>query len=448
MSRLRNLFNNLEYFEEPDPNSATENTKQVATDSDIPSTDALELSAESPTLSTDALELSAESPSLSTEGDEVSGKQKNQGKIDLESDLEQTPKEPESESEKLLKAIASEDASSMDFDEQDDDELEEETVENQANELTEEDEMDDDDLTDEDVDALINSKFVDNEKDDEIDPEVFVPPVIDLSKRNLDPGFDEKLTDMTIDDDDTDENLFKQGGANGERAEAYVGQVNDDGDELAQLIMEVPITIITTLMEITMNLVMTVIIGPFAEGLQNILEPIRNVLVKLYSIVTPLVLLINNLINLPFSIGTLAWAVICNAMKLFGVSMKCSRKQKKNDLIKSIYDETTAIDILRPADIIFKDDIKQKFMASVKTFFERIISTIALVIKIIPVILSIIEFIINVIKETISIITEVTDGQNIKNLIIIIVMLGIGYLSLFGLSSVIKYYKIITEKFS
>ena len=87
-------------------------------------------------------------------------------------------------------------------------------------------------------------------------------------------------------------------------------------------------------------------------------------------------------------------------------------------------------------------------MAAVKRFFEILIETVALVIKIIPTIISIVEFIINVIKETISIITEVTDGQNIKNLIIIIIMIGIGYLSLFGLSTVIQYYKIIHAKVS
>ena len=120
---------------------------------------------------------------------------------------------------------------------------------------------------------------------------------------------------------------------------------------------------------------------------------------------------------------------------------------KKNDFIKNIYDRLTDIDILRPADIIFQEEPKRKFISAVTEYVKIWIQALTLIMKIIPVILKMIEFIINIIKETISIMTEVTDGENLKNLGVIIVMLGICYISLFGMTSVVSIYQTIVEKF-
>jgi hypothetical protein len=344
-----------------------------------------------------------------------------------------------SEPVKVIPELEDKDGENTDLDEQDDDELEEENVDNTVNDLIQVDEQDEDDLDENDIEALINSKIIDAE--DERDDEVYIAPKISLDSRKVDPNLDEKLADMEIDEDggDDGDNLFKMGGANGAKAEGAIRGIQQGGDELSNLILSVPIEIITLLIELNLKLIAAVLEGPINK-IDEYLGPIRDALKGLYSITTPIVLLINGLVGLPFSIGIFAWSAMCNIMKLLGIYGQCNKKYQKNNYIREMYDVITNLNIFRFKDLFFSEDFRANLFKAFGLFGKKIAETFVLIFKVIKVLTKVIEFLIDGIKNTIKLIEDVTNKENLQQFAVILVMLGVFYVAFFGINKVASIY--------
>ena len=185
---------------------------------------------------------------------------------DNEEQTEEQSTTDDKASEKVTKKISSifqsitdvlkEDVKNRDYDEVDDeltdDEQEADPDKKEVDDMFEGDENDDDELTDDDIENLLKDRFGGGTGDpamdalldklnDEKDNDVYIPPVFDPKQLKADPNLDEKLTDMALDDDDADDNLFAQGGKNGEKAMEMINNIQGEGDELADLLISVPI---------------------------------------------------------------------------------------------------------------------------------------------------------------------------------------------------------------
>ena len=326
----------------------------------------------------------------------------------------------------------------------DDDELDPDKQE--YDDMMEEDEEDDDELLDEDINALLDGQFALTEKDDVIDDEKFIPPVINKASYLDAPDKDEKLTDMGIDEDGDEDNLFLQGGTNGQKALDGISQMESDGDELANLILEVPIAIIEMLIDLTLKLIGAVFEGPIL-AIDSYLEPVRNALKGLYNILQPVVLLANNIIGLPFALGTMAWSTLCNILKLFGINVRCSAKYQPNDFIIDFFNKIADVNPFRFKDMFYSDEFKESFYAAVRMLVKKIIESWVLILKVINLLTKIIEYLLNSIKQIIELTKDVTNPDNLKGFMVVCVILVVFYISLFGLKNIIGIYQSIREKF-
>jgi len=221
-------------------------------------------------------------------------------------------------------------------DEIDDDELDEgdDPEESELDDMLNVDEQDDDELSAEDIDDLFNKPLI-----DEIDDDVYVPPPIDPNSRMDGLKYDEKLTDLDVDDDD-DDNLFAQGGAKGQAALDQLNSIAADGDELADLILSVPMDFINLAIDALVKLIGSVLQGPINKT-DEYLQPIRQSLNGLYILVQPIIQLINNMIGLPFAVGALLWSTLCNVLKVFGVSLGCKTDFKPFNFLIEVFDVIT-----------------------------------------------------------------------------------------------------------
>jgi hypothetical protein len=382
------------------------------------------------------------------EEDEEGDEEDEEGDEEDEEGDEEGDDDEKNEDEQSVGQIRKENIKNSNLDEQDDDELDEMDNEKDRllNDEMEEDEMDDDELTDQDIDNLLDQKFPDNPNQDARDDEVFIAQKINILDLKNDPNLDEKLDDMDINDDDDEDNLFAQGGANGERAQGMVNQIEREGDELAQLLLEVPIAVIMMSIEITLTLVGAILEVPINK-VDEYLEPIRSALKRLYSLVLPIVLLINNIVGLPFAIGSFAWATLCNILKLFGVNVSCRANYEPSTYIIRMFEAITNINPFRFKDIVFNESFRNQLFDAVRVFVQQIIYTFVLIIKAISIIAKIIEGIIAGIKATIEVIRQITSKTNLLGFLTVLIMLSVFYLSFYGMNKITGIFNLIKEKF-
>lgn len=372
--------------------------------------------------------------------------------IDDEADEEDEEDDEEdnekNEDEQSIGQVQKENIKNSNLDEQDDDELDEmdNDKDRELNDEMAEDEMDDDELSDQDIDSLLDQKFPDNPNQDARDDEVFIAKKVNIFDLKNDPNLDEKLGDMDINDDDDEDNLFVQGGANGERAQGMVSQISDQGDELANLLLEVPIAIITMCVELVLTLIGAVLEVPINK-VDEYLEPIRSALKKLYSLFLPIVLLINNIVGLPFAIGTFAWSTLCNILKLFGVKVSCRAHYEPSTYIIRMFEAITNINPFRFKDLFFNEEFRNQLFDAIRVYVKQVIYTFVLIIKAISIIAKIIEGIIAGIKETIRIIGQITSKTNLLGFLTVLIMLSVFYLSFYGMNKISGIFNLIKEKF-
>ena len=325
-------------------------------------------------------------------------------------------------------------------DEIDDDELDEgdDPEENELNDMLNEDEQDDDELSDDDINSLMGDKFKDDPSKDEIDDDVYVAPPIDRNSRMDGLKYDEKLTDLDVDDDD-DDNLFTQGGAKGQAALDQLNSIAEDGDELADLILSVPMDFINLAIETLVKLIGSVLQGPINKT-DEYLQPIRQALNGLYILVQPIVQLINNMIGLPFAVGALLWSTLCNVMKVFGVSLGCKTDFKPFNFLIEVFDVITNVNPFKLKDFFFNDDYRASFMQGIKDIGKKIAETIILIIKVMNTVTKIIEYLINGMKKVVGIIVDVTSSDNLQNFLLVLIMISIIYIVLFGTNKFISIF--------
>ena len=375
-------------------------------------------------------------------------------------------------SEKVTKQISSifqsiqdvlkEDVRNRDYDEVDDeltgDEEDIDPDKKEVDDMFEEDETDDDELTDEDIENLLQNRFGGGTGDaamdalldklnDEKDNDVYVPPVFDPTQLKVDPNLDEKLTDMALDDDDDDSNLFAQGGKNGEKALEMINQIQGEGDELADLLISVPIDLINLMMDTVLKIIGAVFEKPI-NAIDSYLEPIRSALNQVYIIFQKIVRLINNIIGVPIAFAQLGWSVLCNVLKVFGVRLKCTTNFEVNNMLIEIYESIANINIFKFKDLVYSSDFRNTIMEAIRGLFTKLKDVMFLMLKVINLASKMIEYIFNVIKNVIKIIDEVTEKNNLIGFIVVCIMLLTFYLSLYGIKSAIETYNSLKQRFS
>ena len=361
-----------------------------------------------------------------------------------------------------IQDVLKEDVRNRDYDEVDDELTEDEEDidpdKKEVDDMFEEDENDDDELTDEDIENLLQNRFGGGTGDaamdalldklnDEKDNDVYVPPVFDPTKLKVDPNLDEKLTDMALDDDDDDSNLFAQGGKNGERALEMINQIQGEGDELADLLISVPIDLINLMMDTVLKIIGAVFEKPI-NAIDSYLEPIRSALNQVYIIFQKIVRLINNIIGVPIAFAQLGWSVLCNVLKVFGVRLKCTTNFEVNNMLIEIYESIANINIFKFKDLVYSSDFRNTIMEAIRGLFTKLKDVMFLMLKVINLASKMIEYIFNVIKNVIKIIDEVTEKNNLIGFIVVCIMLLIFYLSLYGIKSAIETYNSLKERFS
>jgi len=354
--------------------------------------------------------------------------------------------------EQSLDSVKKEDINDESIDEADDEPAEGEDydpIKTQMDDLFEDDEQDDEVLTDEEIDSLLDDPEGINKKEepDEKDLDVYIPPVIkeDDSKYSIDN--DIKLSDMGIDDDDSEDNLLKQGGTKGEKALEMVSQMSSEGDELADLLLSVPISFIEMMIEAVLKIIGAIFEGPIS-AIDSYLEPIRDALKGLYSILRPIVVLINYIVSLPISLAIFGWSVICNIMKITGFgSTRCNKNYTPwNDII-TFFDLIANINPFRFRDLFFSEEFRNTLFEAIRMLFMKIKDVFILIVKAINVITKIIEFLINKMTETIRLTEEVTQKSNLQGFFVTCIILGAIYLTFFGLKHAIDLSNSIKDKF-
>ena len=325
----------------------------------------------------------------------------------------------------------------------DDPDFKDEQEANELDELLTSDIKDEENLRSEDLDNIINSKFEDNPLLDEFDDEIYIKPNITAEQRDDDD--DLKLSDLEIDNQDNDENLFDQGGALGQEAKSLLAEFEDQGDDIAELILSIPIDLINLLVEVILKIIGAVLEGPI-DSFDQYLSPVREALGRLYEILLPIVTLINNIIGLPFSVGQFTWSIICNLMKLFGISVKCSTNYTQNTFILDMFNTITNMNIFRFKDIIYNDSFREELVGAIKMFYKKILESIGLILKAMLLIQKIIEFLIEQIKNIVNIIIEVTTENNLLGFMITLVTIGVFYVTFYGLNSSVELYNNIKGK--
>lgn len=361
-----------------------------------------------------------------------------------------------------IQDVLKEDVRNRDYDEVDDELTEDEEDidpdKKEVDDMFEEDENDDDELTDEDIENLLQNRFGGGTGDaamdalldklnDEKDNDVYVPPVFDPTKLKVDPNLDEKLTDMALDDDDDDSNLFAQGGKNGERALEMINQIQGEGDELADLLISVPIDLINLMMDTVLKIIGAVFEKPI-NAIDSYLEPIRSALNQVYIIFQKIVRLINNIIGVPIAFAQLGWSVLCNVLKVFGVRLKCTTNFEVNNMLIEIYESIANINIFKFKDLVYSSDFRNTIMQAIRGLFTKLKDVMFLMLKVINLASKMIEYIFNVIKNVIKIIDEVTEKNNLIGFIVVCIMLLTFYLSLYGIKSAIETYNSLKQRFS
>ena len=361
-----------------------------------------------------------------------------------------------------IQDVLKEDVRNRDYDEVDDeltgDEEDIDPDKKEVDDMFEEDETDDDELTDEDIENLLQNRFGGGTGDaamdslldklnDEKDNDVYVPPVFDPTQLKVDPNLDEKLTDMALDDDDDDSNLFAQGGKNGERALEMINQIQGEGDELADLLISVPIDLINLMMDTVLKIIGAVFEKPI-NAIDSYLEPIRSALNQVYIIFQKIVRLINNIIGVPIAFAQLGWSVLCNVLKVFGVRLKCTTNFEVNNMLIEIYESIANINIFKFKDLVYSSDFRNTIMEAIRGLFTKLKDVMFLMLKVINLASKMIEYIFNVIKNVIKIIDEVTEKNNLIGFIVVCIMLLTFYLSLYGIKSAIETYNSLKQRFS
>ena len=361
-----------------------------------------------------------------------------------------------------IQDVLKEDVRNRDYDEVDDeltgDEEDIDPDKKEVDDMFEEDETDDDELTDEDIENLLQNRFGGGTGDaamdslldklnDEKDNDVYVPPVFDPTQLKVDPNLDEKLTDMALDDDDDESNLFAQGGKNGEKALEMINQIQGEGDELADLLISVPIDLINLMMDTVLKIIGAVFEKPI-NAIDSYLEPIRSALNQVYIIFQKIVRLINNIIGVPIAFAQLGWSVLCNVLKVFGVRLKCTTNFEVNNMLIEIYESIANINIFKFKDLVYSSDFRNTIMEAIRGLFTKLKDVMFLMLKVINLASKMIEYIFNVIKNVIKIIDEVTEKNNLIGFIVVCIMLLTFYLSLYGIKSAIETYNSLKQRFS
>jgi hypothetical protein len=348
-----------------------------------------------------------------------------------------------------LNEVLAENVKNPDFDEIDDeyeegeDTLDETTKE--VNDLFEDDEEDDEELDDDAIENLIKKTLGDNEDDDEKDDEEYKIPVI--TKRFVsNPENDEKLTDLDIEDDNNEDNLFMQGGTSGAKALDMISQVQRDGDELADLLLEVPMAIITLTMEVFLKILGAVLERPINK-VDSYLQPIRDALNEFYKVMLTFVKLFNNIIGLIVAFIQFSWSVSCNTMRSVGIPANCNTNFKQNNMILDFYESLANINIFKFRDLFFSEEFRQKLYDSIKNLFMILKDAVILCLKVINVLTKAIESIFNGIKSLVKMIEDVTSKDNLQGFMMISVFVFIMYLTIFGLKILSPLTEIILSKF-
>jgi len=435
-----NLYNNIEFFEESDTDNEEKDTNIESSEN----TDTMPDSLDNDSDNNKTNNLNENNSSDNNQNEDQSQKSNNSYLNDLFNinDNKNEDKNEDNTEDNIDTPIEDEDE--IDDDNLNDDDYNDKSKQ-ENNDMAEGDEDDEDQLSNEDLNSILDTQFQLLEKDDVIDDERYIPPNSKLNYLD-EPEKDDNLIDLEMKDFDDKDNLFTQGGALGQSALDEIGQMEQEGDELADLILQVPVDLITTLIDVIIGLIKGTLEGPI-NTLHEILAPIRTALTKLYNLVQPIVLLINNLIGIPFALGGMAWSTFCNTLRLFDIDVTCSTKYKPNDFLLDYFDAYTSMNPWRFKDIIYDDAYREVFIKAIKNYVKLTIDSFFLILKVIEIIVKIIEFLIVGIQRTIEIMIDVTTENNIKGFIIICGTLGMFYICLFGLTSVINYYNIFKEKF-
>jgi len=324
------------------------------------------------------------------------------------------------------------DNSDESLDETDDDELDEgdDPENNELEDSLNVDEEDDDELSEDDM--IFNYS-----RADEKDTDIFID-------KNIDPNdgldLDERLTDLDINEDD-DENIFTQGGSKGQAALDKIGMMQEEGDELAALLLSVPMSLIELLIDVIVKLFGLTVEKPI-KLIDQYLQPLRNSLNGLYLLIHPVIQLIDNFVGLPFAIGSLVYSTFCNVFKSFGVSMGCRTNYKVNHIIMELFDALTAINPFKVKDFFFNQDYRNILIQSIKDLGLKILETFILILKAINTISKIIEYLIIQIKNIVELIEKVTKPENLKNFLVVIITIILFYIVFYVLS---KYLSMIAE---
>jgi hypothetical protein len=324
------------------------------------------------------------------------------------------------------------DYSDESLDETDDDELDEgdDPENNELEDSLNVDEEDDDELSEDDMTFNYS-------RADEKDTDIFID-------KNIDPNdgldLDERLTDLDINEDD-DENIFTQGGSKGQAALDKISAMQEEGDELAELILSVPMSLIELLIDTIIKLFGSTFEKPI-NLTDQYLQPIRSALNGLYLLLQPVIQLIDNFVGLPFAIGALVYSTFCNIFKSFGVSMGCRTNYKVNHIIQELFDALTTINPFKLKDFFFNEEFRNIFIKGIKDLGLKILETFILILKAINTISKIIEYLINQIKNIVELIEKVTKPENLKNFLVVIITIILFYIVFFVIS---KYLSMIAE---
>jgi len=324
------------------------------------------------------------------------------------------------------------DYSDESLDETDDDELDEgdDPENNELEDSLNVDEEDDDELSEDDMTFNYS-------RADEKDTDIFID-------KNIDPNdgldLDERLTDLDINEDD-DENIFTQGGSKGQAALDKISAMQEEGDELAALLLSVPMSLIELLIDTIIKLFGSTFEKPI-NLTDQYLQPIRSALNGLYLLLQPVIQLIDNFVGLPFAIGALVYSTFCNIFKSFGVSMGCRTNYKVNHIIQELFDALTTINPFKLKDFFFNEEFRNIFIKGIKDLGLKILETFILILKAINTISKIIEYLIIQIKNIVELIEKVTKPENLKNFLVVIITIILFYIVFFVIS---KYLSMIAE---
>jgi hypothetical protein len=135
-------------------------------------------------------------------------------------------------------------------------------------------------------------------------------------------------------------------------------------------------------------------------------------------------------------------------MKILGMGPgQCKKNYKPNDDLIVFFDLISNINPFRFRDLFFSEEFRNNIFGAIKMLFMKIKEAFVLIVKIINVVTKIIEYLINKMTDVIKITEEVTQKSNLQGFFAICIILGVFYLTFFGLKHAIDLSASIKDKF-